>query len=45
MRSHRELDLTDRAATFDFIMESRPQVIIDAAAKVGGILANSTLSR
>ncbi|ETZ96763.1 GDP-L-fucose synthase 1 [Mycobacterium kansasii 662] len=42
VRSHRELDLTDRAATFDFIMESRPQVIIDAAAKVGGILANST---
>ncbi|ARG55371.1 GDP-fucose synthetase [Mycobacterium persicum] len=42
LRSHRELDLTDRAATFDFIMESRPQVIIDAAAKVGGILANST---
>ncbi|KAA1250520.1 GDP-L-fucose synthase [Mycobacterium simiae] len=42
VRSHRELDLTDRAATFDFILQSRPQVIIDAAARVGGIQANST---
>src|SRR5246127_12034 len=42
VRSHRELDLTDRAATFDFILESRPQVIIGAAARVGGIKANST---
>ena len=42
VRSHNELDLTDRAATFDFILESRPQVIIDAAARVGGIMANST---
>lgn len=37
-----ELDLTDRAATFDFVLESRPQVVIDAAARVGGILANDT---
>ena len=36
-----ELDLTDRAATFDFILGSRPQVIVDAAARVGGIMANS----
>ena len=42
VRSHNELDLTDRAATFDFVLESRPQVIIDAAARVGGIMANST---
>ncbi|ORV64771.1 GDP-fucose synthetase [Mycobacterium europaeum] len=42
VRSHRELDLTDRAATFDFVLQSRPQVIIDAAARVGGIMANST---
>jgi GDP-L-fucose synthase len=41
-RSHRELDLTDRAATFDFILESRPHVIVDAAARVGGIMANNT---
>lgn len=41
VRSHGELDLTDRAATFDFVMESGPGVIIDAAARVGGIMANS----
>ena len=41
-RSHNELDLTDRSATFDFILESKPQVIIDAAARVGGIMANNT---
>ncbi|WP_374021670.1 GDP-L-fucose synthase family protein [Mycobacterium sp. HNNTM2301] len=41
-RSHSELDLTDRAATFDFVLESRPQVIVDAAARVGGIMANNT---
>lgn len=32
VRSRAELDLTDRAATFDFVLESRPQVVIDAAA-------------
>lgn len=42
VRSHDDLDLTDRNATFDFILESKPQVIVDAAAKVGGIMANST---
>ncbi|PBA56155.1 GDP-L-fucose synthase [Mycobacterium intracellulare subsp. chimaera] len=42
VRSHNELDLMDRAATFDFVLESRPQVVIDAAARVGGIMANNT---
>jgi GDP-L-fucose synthase len=42
VRSRSELDLTDRAATFDYMVASRPQVVIDAAARVGGILANST---
>ena len=37
-----ELDLCDRRATFDAINEAKPDVIIDAAAKVGGIMANST---
>lgn len=37
-----ELDLTDRAATFDFFAESRPQVVVLAAARVGGIMANDT---
>ncbi|MBI3223913.1 MAG: GDP-L-fucose synthase [Mycolicibacterium cosmeticum] len=37
-----ELDLRDRDAVFDFFAEARPRVVILAAAKVGGILANST---
>lgn len=40
--SRAELDLRDRDATFAFILESKPQVVVDAAAKVGGILANDT---
>ena len=35
-----ELDLRDRAATYAFLAEHRPAVVIDAAARVGGILAN-----
>ncbi|BCO89938.1 MULTISPECIES: GDP-L-fucose synthase family protein [Mycobacterium] len=42
VRSHSDLDLMDRAATFDFVLESRPQIVIDAAARVGGIMANDT---
>lgn len=42
VQSHSELDLTDRAATFDFVLESKPQIIIAAAARVGGIMANKT---
>lgn len=42
VRTRGDLDLTDRAATFDFVLEARPQVVIDAAARVGGIMANST---
>lgn len=41
-RSREELDLTDAAATLDFLREVRPDVVILAAAKVGGILANNT---
>lgn len=41
VRSRTELDLTVRAATFDFILGSRPQVIVDAAGRVGGIMANN----
>src|SRR5665647_699331 len=36
-----EVDLRDREATFAFFGRQRPDVVIDAAAKVGGILVNS----
>lgn len=41
-RRRSELDLTDRQAVFDFFSETRPAVVIVAAAKVGGIMANDT---
>ena len=34
------MDLRDQQAVYDFIKQEAPQVIIDAAARVGGILAN-----
>jgi GDP-L-fucose synthase len=36
------LDLTDRAATFEFFGKYRPKVVVLPAARVGGILANSS---
>jgi GDP-L-fucose synthase len=39
-----QLDLRDRGAVFDFMRENRPDVVIDAAARVGGIHANDTFS-
>lgn len=41
-RTHAELDLTDQLAVRDFMQSERPDVVILAAAKVGGILANNT---
>nr|WP_323960938.1 GDP-L-fucose synthase [Arthrobacter sp. JZ12] len=41
-RSSRELDLRDRDRVFDFFSEKQPHYVIMAAARVGGILANST---
>lgn len=41
-RTHAELDLTDAAATARFLQQERPDVVFLAAAKVGGIVANST---
>lgn len=35
------VDLLDRDATFDYVIGLKPEVIIDAAAKVGGIGANN----
>lgn len=37
-----ELNLCDQSATFDFLAKHRPAIVIIAAAKVGGIHANST---
>ncbi|WP_324609720.1 GDP-L-fucose synthase [Mycobacterium sp. SMC-16] len=37
-----ELDLRERDGVFDFFADTKPEVVILAAAKVGGILANST---
>jgi GDP-L-fucose synthase len=43
LRSHAELELTDAAAVRRFFEAERPEHVLLAAAKVGGILANSTL--
>jgi GDP-L-fucose synthase len=41
-RSHGELDLTDARATEAFFGAERPEYVLLAAAKVGGIIANNT---
>lgn len=41
-RPHSELDLTDQAAVRRFMQTERPDCVILAAAKVGGIHANNT---
>jgi len=40
--SSRDLDLLNQAATYAYLQEHRPDAVIVAAAKVGGIHANST---
>jgi GDP-L-fucose synthase len=40
--SRKVVDLMDRQATFDFIKSAKPSLIVDAAAKVGGIGANNS---
>lgn len=41
-RTSSELDLTNRDAVFAFFQANKPNVVVDAAAKVGGIHANNT---
>jgi GDP-L-fucose synthase len=41
-RSRQELDLLDAAAVRTFFADAKPEFVFDAAAKVGGIHANST---
>ncbi len=42
VKNRTELDLTNQTETREFIRNEKIEVIIDAAAKVGGILANDT---
>jgi len=42
MRTHKELDLTNQAQVQNFFQQEKPDYVILAAAKVGGIHANNT---
>jgi GDP-L-fucose synthase len=42
MRTHKELDLTNQAQVQNFFTQEKPDYVILAAAKVGGIHANNT---
>lgn len=41
-RTHSELDLTDSAAVAEFFEKEKPDWVVQAAAKVGGIYGNNT---
>lgn len=41
VRTHRELELTDRQAVAEFFEQEKPEYVFLAAARVGGIQANS----
>jgi len=41
-KTHKELDLLDQKAVENFFKEEKPEYVILAAAKVGGIVANNT---
>jgi len=41
-RARNALDLMDKSAVLDFFQENQPDFVFNAAAKVGGILANNT---
>lgn len=40
-KSSRELDLRNQLAVSDFFQKEKPEIVVDAAARVGGILANT----
>lgn len=42
LKTHKELELTNQAEVRAFFERERPEIVVLAAAKVGGILANST---
>ena len=41
VKSRKELDLRNQQQVFNFFLKEKPEIIINAAARVGGILANS----
>ena len=41
-RTKEQLNLQDQTKTFNFLMKYKPEIVIIAAAKVGGIKANNT---
>lgn len=41
-KSRADLDLTDQASVLSYLQKEKPEVVVIASAKVGGILANST---
>jgi GDP-L-fucose synthase len=41
-KTHQELDLTNQQAVAEFFNQEKPEYVILAAAKVGGIVANNT---
>ena len=43
LKTHAELDLSEREAVRDYFRDRSPEYVILAAAKVGGIVANDTL--
>ena len=40
IRNRKQLDLLDQTKTFKFLKKNKPQFVIIAAARVGGIVAN-----
>lgn len=42
LRTRKELDLTNQGDTREFFIAEKPEYVVDAAAKVGGIKANAT---
>ena len=42
LRTHQELDLTENASVRSFFQRERPEAVVMAAARVGGIQANNT---
>lgn len=41
-QASQQVDLRDRDSTFTYVADTRPDTVVIAAAKVGGILANAT---